>query len=360
MRWKQYARDAVLIVFLPLFVIFLLTLAIHAVIVSYLSLHERSFVSELSDLERGAYGHMTDDQVEDLLTATWGTDVAFWEYEPWVGFREKTRTSTFLNLNEFGIRSNSGEQVEMTSLDGAVWFFGGSTTFGYGVSDSETIPAALERRLNQPVINFGRSHYYSAQENILFLRLLESGYRPGAVIFLDGSNENCSMHVYQDTMYALFDREQAHYSWNLSEVFRPLVFVFEQVGSLFEDDEVSRKYALSCESYGRVVSLQEVLRSSLRVREQICSAYEVECTTFVLAFAGLHGKYSEATRLSEASIQRRGEKFALLEPAWEEFGATFLTDTLDDFPEYPYIDGGHYSANANEKFSAAIHESIGD
>ena len=358
MRWKQYAKDAVLIVFVPLFAIFIVALATHIVLLLYFSLHTRSFLVELSDLEREAYSHMSDEDVEDLLQTTWGKELAFWEYEPWLGFREKGRTSKFVNVNEFGIRSNSREQVEMTSLDGAVWFFGGSTTFGYGVSDSETIPAALEKRLNRPVINFGRGFYYSGQENLLFLRLLQSGYRPGLAIFLDGSNETCSINAYQDSTHAFFERAQIHYRWSVSEVFRPLLFVLEEVASFFDSREVSGKNPLSCESYGRVVSLREVARANLGTREQICSEYQVDCTTFVLGFSGVHGKYEDVDRLSQASRESLRKKFVHLEPVWEEFGATFLTDTLDDFPEHAFVDESHYSARANDRFSRAIHDSL--
>ncbi len=56
-----------------------------------------------------------------------------------------------------------------------IWFLGGSTMYGFNVTDAETIPAAFVRayRLTHPhgrpirVFNLGMPFYYSYQELIL-------------------------------------------------------------------------------------------------------------------------------------------------------------------------------------------------
>jgi hypothetical protein len=77
-----------------------------------------------------------------------------------------------------------------------IFMFGGSTTFGYGVQDSETIASHLQDLVDsdQPpvhVYNFGRAAYTSTQEMLLFLSLVRSGYVPKVAIFIDGIND-CS------------------------------------------------------------------------------------------------------------------------------------------------------------------------
>ena len=80
--------------------------------------------------------------------------------------------------------------------------FGGSTTFGYGVTDIETIPSVLQQKLRASsskqvcVYNFGRGFYYSTQERILFSNLLVAGIIPELAIFIDGLNE---FYRFQDT-----------------------------------------------------------------------------------------------------------------------------------------------------------------
>jgi hypothetical protein len=75
-----------------------------------------------------------------------------------------------------------------------VFVFGGSTTFGYGLADEETIASALQRELRATgkracVYNFGRGFYYSSQERVLFGNLLAAGIVPEVAVFIDGLNE---------------------------------------------------------------------------------------------------------------------------------------------------------------------------
>jgi hypothetical protein len=75
--------------------------------------------------------------------------------------------------------------------------FGGSTVMGYGLTDNETIPSFLQAELQArlgtaktvKVYNFGRGHYFSTQERILFEQLYLDGIRPKAAVFLDGLND---------------------------------------------------------------------------------------------------------------------------------------------------------------------------
>ena len=76
---------------------------------------------------------------------------------------------------------------------------GGSTTFGYNVSDEHTWPSYLSEILNRrareeklniqvEVLNYGRGFYYPSQETVLLIDLLKNGYRPSLVLFMDGIN----------------------------------------------------------------------------------------------------------------------------------------------------------------------------
>jgi hypothetical protein len=78
-----------------------------------------------------------------------------------------------------------------------VWIFGGSTVFGWGVPDEKTLPAALQRFLQQRipgasirVVNHGHVSHYSSQEVTLMEELLKAGQRADFVVFVDGLNES--------------------------------------------------------------------------------------------------------------------------------------------------------------------------
>jgi len=78
-----------------------------------------------------------------------------------------------------------------------ILFYGGSTTFGYNVTDFQTIPSYLGEMLienNQKICikNFGRGSYFSTQETILFQKhiLNKTIKKNDIIIFLNGVNEN--------------------------------------------------------------------------------------------------------------------------------------------------------------------------
>ncbi|MEC9376023.1 MAG: hypothetical protein VYA80_06590 [Pseudomonadota bacterium] len=72
----------------------------------------------------------------------------------------------------------------------AGYVFGGSTTFGHGVSDHQTLVAYLnEYDKNLTWLNFGVNAYDSIRETDKLLHLLRQGYRPKSVLFLDGLND---------------------------------------------------------------------------------------------------------------------------------------------------------------------------
>ncbi|MGE5456751.1 MAG: hypothetical protein ACM3RX_00185, partial [Methanococcaceae archaeon] len=77
-----------------------------------------------------------------------------------------------------------------TLINGAVWVFGGSTTYGQGVSDNETISAYLNKLdTSETYLNFGVHAYHQSNEIEKLLLLLKKGYKPKRVIFIDGLND---------------------------------------------------------------------------------------------------------------------------------------------------------------------------
>lgn len=135
---------------------------------------------------------------EDLLAFfAEATRANKWQYEPYTGFRPEPFRGRFVNVSANGYREN-GRPAEWppSSRTYNVFWFGGSTAFGVGVPDGQTIASALERALapevaGKPAVvyNFGRPGYFSVQEGILFQELLRAGRRPDLAIFLDGLND---------------------------------------------------------------------------------------------------------------------------------------------------------------------------
>lgn len=145
---------------------------------------------------RTVYRGLSPKELSRLLHETWSRPVV---YEPYTQFKEAPYAGKYVNVDRNGFRITKGQGAwpPDRSRYFTVFVFGGSTAFGYGVADDETMASYLyDYFLNAPmgrevkVYNFGRGCYYSTQERILFEKLLTSGAVPDMAVFIDGFNES--------------------------------------------------------------------------------------------------------------------------------------------------------------------------
>lgn len=122
-----------------------------------------------------------------------------WEYEPFTEFRHLPMTGRFVNVSSGGYRLVK-DQAPWPPPKGAVnvFVFGGSTTYGVGLPDTQTLPSHLQERLRAGgravnVYNLARAMYFSTQERILFEQLLAAGVVPAAALFVDGLNDTINL-----------------------------------------------------------------------------------------------------------------------------------------------------------------------
>ena len=95
----------------------------------------------------------------------------------------------FINVDEDGVRRTvKGSPTENSRK---VFMFGGSTMWGTGSSDEQTIPSFVQSMVGDgyDVDNYGESAYVSAQELNSLLLLLAQGKVPDVVVFYDGVND---------------------------------------------------------------------------------------------------------------------------------------------------------------------------
>jgi lysophospholipase L1-like esterase len=118
-------------------------------------------------------------------------------WHPYVYWRRAPFEGRFINIDEDGLRKTwqAANDAETRSQRFRVFMLGGSTMWGTGAEDDQTIPSIVARALteeyrqNVEVTNFGASAYVSTQEVITLLRELQKGNIPDLVIFYDGVND---------------------------------------------------------------------------------------------------------------------------------------------------------------------------
>lgn len=140
----------------------------------------------------------TDDPnfYREVLKEGWGTNIKVL-YSPFVEYVHEPSTGNHVNILENGVRKTrlDGREGSFDNDAYQIFVFGGSTTFGMGVSDMETIPAYLQQMFSENsardviVYNFGVVGSYSTQERIYFEKFLNAGARPDMTVFIDGLND---------------------------------------------------------------------------------------------------------------------------------------------------------------------------
>ena len=137
---------------------------------------------------------LSPEEVDQLLIECFQRPLV---YDSFTQFREGPFSGRFVNVHPMGFRdlkNNAPWPPSPKNLN--VFVFGGSTTFGYGLPDDQTIPAHLQRLIDaaqtpRPVVvyNFASGFYFSTQERVRFEKLLLDGQRPEIAVFIDGLNE---------------------------------------------------------------------------------------------------------------------------------------------------------------------------
>jgi hypothetical protein len=156
------------------------------------------------------YPDLDKQAINDLLNETWSRPLL---YAPFLQFKERPYKGHYVNVSEDGFRvtANQGPwPPDPTHFN--IFLFGGSTLFGYGLPDDQTIASYLQELLMAKmgrevrIYNFGAAFYYSVQERILLEQLLIAGFIPDMAIFVDGLNEGQETPFYTGRLQELFEQ----------------------------------------------------------------------------------------------------------------------------------------------------------
>lgn len=324
----------------------------HGAILGYQSFARWALVRPPADYAAKALPELSQDELTDLWRVT---GVPF-RFAGGAGFLHEQTTSKFVNINQYGIRSNGDPSRPIQKMQGATWVFGGSTTFGLGVPDHQTIPAYLEQILGTPVFNLAVRGHGSTMENRLFRYYLRAGYRPARAIFLDGINEVCEPDLFSNQMQRLTARAQDGYHWDFGE---PVVFAFHALTNWLMNEapyerEEGPELSLVCNDFGRHNPLADVVSRVLVERDTACALDNIPCDTFVQPFGGVHGPHEDVNFLHSQEARELQNLFRHLEPVWAVAGATFVTDALDRQTSGMWVDEIHYSPAANKLIATEI------
>ena len=261
-----------------------------------------------------------------------------------------------------------------------IFIFGGSTTFGYGIPDEETIAVYLQDDLNKKtsrkvhVYNFGRGFYFSTSERILFENLLLSGVKPTLAVFLDGLNE---FYFYNDKQILdmQYSAMKSFFSQKSPTWFRrlPLTQLIERTkSSIFSKRAISSPKDLRLDTDGEKIFndravLGFVINRYLhnkKMIEALAQSYKIKAV-FVWQPIPLY-QYDPKHILFPIpknhvlNYAQYGYAEVAKRPSDKLFGPNFLwiADIHKDIADPLYIDSFHYSAKLNKMIAEKISDFI--
>ncbi|MEZ6122136.1 MAG: SGNH/GDSL hydrolase family protein [Planctomycetaceae bacterium] len=134
---------------------------------------------------------------QDAMSEVLQTSVARQLYTGWKG---RPYDGQAIHVTEAGLRRTPEIPGSDDRNAVRIFAFGGSTMWGEGASDEETIAAWLQRKLSSEVgcsirvTNFGQRAWVSTQSLIQLMLELEHGNVPDIVVFYDGYNETTAAY----------------------------------------------------------------------------------------------------------------------------------------------------------------------
>ena len=258
-----------------------------------------------------------------------------------------------------------------------IFFYGGSTTFGYNVTDVQTIPSYIGETLlknNKEICvkNFGRGSYFSTQENILFQKhiLNKKIKSEDIIIFIDGINENGNRNSRNTAFLFEVNKAVNQKYWDMYKFTFPIFFeslaINQFIKRLQQRINIQKKSELDQDNiFTLKENLKDVYEKNVMIREGICKNLNLYCYSFLQPFATIHGQYFEKptkgapeNRVLDISEDiKLKEKFDLLRNTKNIIN---IADSLDDSIFLSYVDSVHYSPSANKKISKKIYTIILD
>jgi len=311
-------------------------------------------------------------------------------FQPWASFSEPPFASKHANVvfdeKGFPVRKTLNPPADPAKSAVDVFVLGGSTTFGYYVSDDHTWPTYLSTILNERaereglnvqvrVTNYGHATFYPTQETALCMDLFRNGYRPNLVIFMDGVNwgplEDNPFHTaelaraFNSLQHVDADLAKQHFRAQMVKWFP----MFRLAGSLrqrffgSQSPESSPAEAVveqpTKEEAERTQYVVERFRQSTRTSKRVCEEYGSAVMSFLQPDAAYNYPVSLLRPSRRAVWQlKQKERQLFYSQMWHDPDFIWLADAFDRFGvqqgKKAVLDGVHYNPSFNQFLAETV------
>ena len=290
-------------------------------------------------------------------------------YEKFVEFIENERIETFTIVNSMGIRCNYNDNSLCFPPEGGqkeIWIFGGSTVFGYGVKNNETISAYLENLLGKKfkVINFGTGFYWSTQERILLNNLLTKYDKPAKLIFLNGINEFAKTYKYDESV----NSQLIKYKLSKSSKDDLIDYFYERISRLNISQLIKEKLLIKKTEKKLSINEAEINKmvnsylKNQKIIKAISEKFEIDLIQVLQPAPIYNNSYKSSNIPNEFKWSEDILNYRKVKAGYDLYLERILDDVIDlsnfEINEPMYIDGVHYSPQFNLKIAEKIIENF--
>jgi hypothetical protein len=265
--------------------------------------------------------------------------------DSWVEFRNMDFNGSYMHMYGPKRLTQPDAYYNPSSNDTIdIYFFGGSTMFGFNVLDYETIPSQFVQLYKERfhdgksirVYNYGTPTYYSYQELILFSNLVYNGHKPDIVVFLDGINDFwfATAAYYRQSYFSYVFRQVFEKGLKTNGKFQ----LVDTADAMFMDP----KNIPPGQYNSKLVSNYFENIENIRLMCNVAGA-----KPFFFSQPSPFYNYPNQQK-DPVCFKDTNTRFNYIYPLVKKHGAEhkdfiFLADMLHDEKGYPFIDGLHYS-----------------
>lgn len=305
-----------------------------------------------------------------------------WQYEAFTGWTMKPFQGRTITIDSKGDRFNKAN-IYAKHSNKSVYFFGGSSMWGEGVPDQDTIPAIFTSISRIVSYNKGMTGYTSRQSLERFINLISQKEKISVAIFYDGVNDvhtHCISYldVNKDsqTDFIRYQLEKIEAQQPLEEFLEYLNYVFlfgtEKLAAkinskllnnqidVFKEKNLSKQLSIGktyiCDnSKERAQRVAETLVNNWEIAHDLAEARGIKFLAILqpVAFIGKPKLEHLQKTFNNKKIQEIGLQYKTVYPLIKkiirERGHEWIVDYTDIFSrdEYIYIDYAHVSRNGN-------------
>ena len=277
-------------------------------------------------------------------------------YESWIEYRNVDFDGKYMNMAGAMRKSSPDAYINTKSQDTLdIYFFGGSTMFGFNVLDYETIPSQFVQLYKEKfpegksirVYNYATPTFYSYQELIMLSNLIYNGHRPKYLVFLDGLNDFwfATASYYRQSYFSYIFRQIFNRGLRSKGEFK---FV-DTAEAMFKNPPY-----MDQEKYNNGL-IENYVKNMDNIR---LMAKMINAKAYFFCQPSPFYNYPNQQKdpmCFKDTLTRFNDIYPKIEkraPALQNF--TFMGNMLKDRQGYPFVDGLHYSPGFIKDITASI------